>query len=74
MACDMSEPCKVPFLDSCQRRFLWTHKGVDLALHPVVGFVLEVHGTPHYAFEEDLEEMKLNEQGWQKLAMQNLCQ
>ena len=25
------------FLGSCQKRFLWTHKGVDLAPHPVVG-------------------------------------
>ena len=37
MACDMPEPCKFPCLDSCQKRFLWTHKEVDLAPHPVVG-------------------------------------
>ena len=36
MACDVPEPCKFPSLDSCQKRFLWTHKGVDLAPHPVV--------------------------------------
>ena len=29
-------------LHSCQKRFLWTHKDVDLALHPVVGLVLQV--------------------------------
>ena len=46
MACDISEPCKFPSLDpsldSYQRMFLWTHKDVDLALHPVVGLVLRV--------------------------------
>ena len=36
VACDTPEPCKFPSLDSCQKRFLWTHKGVDLAPHPVV--------------------------------------
>ena len=25
MACDMPDPCKLPSLDSCQKRFLWTH-------------------------------------------------
>ena len=34
-ACDMPEPCKFPSTDSCQKRFLWTHKEVDFALHPV---------------------------------------
>ena len=50
MACDMTEPCKFPSLDSCQKRFLLTHKEVDLALHPVVGLVLQVGDTekcPH---------------------------
>ena len=42
MACGMPEPCKFPSLDSCQKRFLWTHKEVDLAPHPVVGLVLQV--------------------------------
>ena len=42
MACDMSEPGKFSSLDSCQKRFLQTQKGVDLVLHPVVGFVLKV--------------------------------
>ena len=40
MACDMPKPCKFPPLDSCQKRFLWTNKEVDLALHLVVGLVL----------------------------------
>ena len=42
MACDMSKPCKYPSLDSCQKRFLWIHKEVDLGPHPVVGLVLKV--------------------------------
>ena len=40
MACDMSEPCKFPSLDSCQKKFFWTHKGVELAPHPVIGLVV----------------------------------
>ena len=38
----MLEPCKFPSLESCQKRFLWIHKEVDLAPHPVVGLVLQV--------------------------------
>ena len=38
----MIKPCKFPSLDSCQKRFLWTHKAVDLAPHPVVGLVFQV--------------------------------
>ena len=41
MACDMPDPCKFSSLDSCQKRFLWTHKEVDLAPHQVVGLVLQ---------------------------------
>ena len=28
--------------NSCQKRFLWTHKDVDLALHTAGGLVLQV--------------------------------
>ena len=42
MGCDMPEPCKFPSLDSCQKRFPWTHKEADLAPHPAVGLVLQV--------------------------------
>ena len=42
VAHDMPEPYKFPYLDSCQKRFLWTHKEVDLAPHPVIGLVLQV--------------------------------
>ena len=38
----MPEACKFPSLDSCQKRFQWTHKEVDLAPHSVVGLVLQV--------------------------------
>ena len=58
MACDMSEPCKFPSLDSCQKRFVLTHKEVDLAPHPVVGLVIQVEDTekfPHAPGFESLD-------------------
>ena len=42
MACDLPDSSKFPTHDSCQERFLWTHKEVDLGPHPVVGLVLKV--------------------------------
>ena len=42
VAGDMPEPCKFPSLDSRLKRFLWNHKEVDLAPHPIVGLVLQV--------------------------------
>ena len=42
VACEMPAPCKFPSLDSCQKRFLWTHKEVGLAPHLVVGLVRQV--------------------------------
>ena len=42
VACDMPKSCKFPSLDSCQKRFLWTHKEAAVAPHPVVGLVLQV--------------------------------
>ena len=41
MACDMPEPCKFQSLESCQKTFLRTHKGVYLAPHTVVGLALQ---------------------------------
>ena len=41
VACNMPEPFQFPSFDSCQKRFLWTNKEVDLAPHPV-GLVLPV--------------------------------
>ena len=41
VARDMPEPFELPSLDSCQRRFLCANEEADLALHPVVGFLLQ---------------------------------
>ena len=41
VACDMPEPRKIPSSDSCQKRFLWTHKEFGLASRPIVGLVLQ---------------------------------
>ena len=46
--CHMPEPCKFPFLDSYQKRFLWTHEEVDLVPHPVVGLMLQVGDTEKF--------------------------
>ena len=37
----MPELCKFPSLDSRQK-FMWANKEVDLAVHPVIGFVIQV--------------------------------
>ena len=42
VVCDLPKPSKFPSLDSCQKRFLWTHKEVDLAPHLVIGLVVRV--------------------------------
>ena len=58
MACDMPEPFKFPSLDSCHKRFLWTHKGTGLAPHLVVGLVLQVGDAekfPHALGFESLD-------------------
>ena len=58
MACAMPELCKFLSFNSCQKRFLWTHMEVDLALHPVVGRVLQVGDTekfPHALGFESLD-------------------
>ena len=34
MACDTPKPCKFPSLDSCQRRFPWTHEEADSCFTP----------------------------------------
>ena len=41
MVCDMPEPCEFPSLDSCQKRFLCSHKEVDFVPHPVAVLVLQ---------------------------------
>ena len=55
MVCDMPEPCKS--LDSCQKRFLWTYKKVDLAPHPVVGLVLQVGDAEKFPQALDFESL-----------------
>ena len=42
MARDLPKPCKFPSLSRCRNRFLWTHKGVDLAPHLIISLVLQV--------------------------------
>ena len=48
IACDVPEPYKFPSVDSCQKRFLWTHKEVDLVPYQVVGLVLQVGDTEKF--------------------------
>ena len=45
VACDLPEPCKFPSLDSCQKKFLWTHKKTDLVPHPFICLVLQLGDT-----------------------------
>ena len=44
--CDMPEPRKFQFLVPAE--FLWTHKEVDLAPHPVVGLALQVEDAESF--------------------------
>ena len=39
------------------KRFLWTHKEVDLALHPVVGPVLQVGDVEKFPWVLDFESL-----------------
>ena len=58
MACDMPKPCEFPSPHSCHKSFLWIHKEVDLALHSVVGLVLQVGDAetfPHALGFESLD-------------------
>ena len=58
VVCDVPEPYKFLSLDSCQKRFLWTHKEVELPQHPVVGLVLQVGNWekfPHALSFESLD-------------------
>ena len=58
VACDMSEPCKSPSLDSCQKRFLWTQKEVDLAPHPVFSLLLQVADTEMFPQAFAIEDLR----------------
>ena len=58
IAGDMPEPSTFLSLDSCQKRFMWTHDEVDLAMHPVVGLVFQTGDTekfPHALGFENLD-------------------
>ena len=48
---------QVSVLDSCQKRFLYTQKEVDLAPHPVVGLVLQVGDTEKFLHAPGLESL-----------------
>ena len=56
MARDVPEPCKFPSLDSYQK-FLWTHKEVDLAPHPVVSLVLQEEDAERFPRALGLESL-----------------
>ena len=45
----MSEPCKFRLLIVVRKEFLWTHKEVDLAPHPIVDLVLQVGDAEKFA-------------------------
>ena len=45
VACDTLESYKLPSVYSYQKRFLWTHKEVDIAPYPVIGRMLQVGDT-----------------------------
>ena len=49
VACDTPEPCKFPSRDSCQWRFLWAHREIGIAPHPVTGLVLQVGDAENIA-------------------------
>ena len=57
MACNMPEPCKFPSLDSCKKRFLWTHKEVELAPHLVIGLVFKVGDGDRFPLALHLENL-----------------
>ena len=48
VACDIPEPRKFLSLDNSKKRFLWINKEADLALHPVIGLVLQVGDTEKF--------------------------
>ena len=68
VACDMPEPCKFVPLDSCQKRFLWTHKEVDLAPQPVIYLVLQVGDAEKFpqalGFKSLVLFFRVSHRGW----------
>ena len=59
MASNLPKPCKFLSLDSCQKRFLWTHKEVYLAPHPVIGLVLQVEDREKFPHARGFKSMDL---------------
>ena len=57
VACDMPEPCEFLSFDGCQKRFMWTKKGVDLAPHRVVGLVLHVGDAEEFPHVTEFESL-----------------
>ena len=56
---DMPELCEFSSLDSRQKRLLWAHKGVDLALHPVIDLVLQEGDGERFPQALGLESLEL---------------
>ena len=72
----MPEPCEFPSLDSCQKRFLWTHKEVFLALHPVVDLLLQVGDVekfPHALGLENLDPLFFFLSSFLRVSKQGPC-
>ena len=65
VAHDMPEPSEFLSLDSRQKRFLWTHKEVDLAPHPVTGLVFQVGDAEKFPFALAFESLDLFSQSQQ---------
>ena len=65
VVCDMPKPRKFLPLDIYQKRFMWTHKEVDLALHPVVGLVLQIGDKkfPHALGFQSLDFFPISKKG-----------
>ena len=54
MVSDIPEPCEFPSLGSCQKRFIKSHKEVDLAPHPVVDLLLQVSDAGKFVLKQNL--------------------
>ena len=59
LACYMPEPCQFPSLDSCQKRFLWTHGEAVLIPQSVVGLVLKKGDGENFSHALGFERLDL---------------
>ena len=55
----MPASCEFPSLDSCLKGFLWAHKILDLAPHPVVGLVFQLGDSEKFSPEFEVESLDL---------------